>query len=181
MADGANPRLLVEKVGTFSFTWMPDGDALIYFSPVDSQLYLFDLKTGGARRLTDESHVSFIPVVSPDGKWLIYQSTLAGNIDLRVMPMDGGRAQTVVSTPHQDFHPFVSPSGKWLYFQLDHKNLYRLPGPAQGWRQSAPEKITDYPESNLYLEDPQLSRDGRKLLYSRGRVTGDIWIMEVSN
>ncbi|HET8676768.1 MAG TPA: protein kinase [Blastocatellia bacterium] len=180
-SDGANPRLLVEKVGTFSFTWMPDGGALIYFSPVDSQLYLFDLKTGGARRLTDELHVSFIPVVSPDGKWLIYQSTLAGNIDLRAMPLDGGQSQTVVSTPHQDFHPFVSPSGKWLYFQLDHKNLYRVPGPAQGWRPSAPEKITNYPESNLYLEDPQLSRDGRRLLYSRGRVTGDIWIMEIGN
>lgn len=47
-------------------------------------------------------------------------------------------------------------------------------GSAQAWRQSSPEKITNYPDSNLFLEDPQLSRDGRQLLYSCGRITGDI-------
>ena len=178
-ADGANPQRLIEKVGPFSFTWMPGGNALIYFSPLDSQFYLFDLTTRSPRRLTDESNISFIPAVSPDGKWLIYQSTLSGNIDLRAMLIDGGESRVVVATPHQDFHPSISPNGKWLYFQLDHKNLYRVPGPAQDWRPGAPEKVTNYPESNLYLEDPQLSRDGRQLLYARGRITGDIWIMEL--
>ncbi len=176
-ADGANPQRLIENVGPFSYTWTPDGNALIYFSPVDSQFYSFDMQSRSARRLTNESNISFIPAVSPDGKWLIYQSTQSGNIDLRAMPTSGGDSQVVVATPHHDFHPSISPTGRWLYFQLDHKNLYRVPGPAQDWRQSAPEKITNYADSNLFLEDPQLSRDGRQLLYARGRITGDIWIL----
>jgi len=85
-----------------------------------------------------------------------------------------------VATPHQDYHPFVSPSGRWLYFQPDHKNLYRVPGPAQHWRPAEPEKVTTFPESGLFLEDFQISRDGRWLLYSRGHITGDIWIMKLS-
>ena len=73
-----------------------------------------------------------------------------------------------------------SPSGKWLYFQLDHKNVYRVPGPAQNWRKAEPEKITNFAESGLFLEDPQISHDGRKLIFSRRRTTGDIWLMNLA-
>jgi Tol biopolymer transport system component len=91
--------------------------------------------------------------------------------------LDGGQPRVVASTPRQDYHPFFSPSGRWVYFQPDHKNLYRVPGPAQDWKQADPVKITDFPESGLFLEDPQISRDGKQLLYSRGKITGDIWIL----
>ena len=177
-ADGANPKLVVENAGLVPHSWMPDSRGLVYFSPLDSQIHLFDLTGKSARRLTDEPHIS-LPAVSPDGKWLIFQSTLASNIDLRAIPIEGGESRSVVATPHQDFHPFVSPSGRWLYFQRDHKNIYRVPGPAQDWRPSAPEKVTNFPESGLFLEDPQISRDGHQLLYSRGHITGDIWIMNL--
>lgn len=50
---------------------------------------------------------------------------------------------------------------------------------ARNWRHAEPEKVTNFPESGLLLEDPQISRDGLKLLYSRGRITGDIWIMSL--
>ncbi len=87
------------------------------------------------------------------------------------------RAALEVESEWQDYHPSISPSGKWLYFQPDHKNLYRVPGPAQDWRKAEPEKVTNFPESGLLLEDIQVSRDGRRVLYSRGRITGDIWLM----
>jgi len=73
----------------------------------------------------------------------------------------------------------VNVGGAWLYFQLDHKNLYRAPGPARSWQKAGPEKVTNFPESGLFVEDFQISRDGRQLLYSRGRIAGDIWIMKL--
>ena len=118
--------------------------------------------------------------VKIDGKWIAYQSTMSGNVDVRAVPFEGGESRAVVATPHYDVHPFFSPSGRWLYFQRDHKNIYRVPGPAQDWRQAEPEQVTNFPESGLFLEDPQISRDGRQLLYSRGRITGDIWIMNLA-
>jgi Tol biopolymer transport system component len=179
-ADGANPRLLTENAANPK--WLPSGLGLSYGSVVDgrqNQLNIFDVATRAARRLTNEPGVVPISTFSPDGKWLIYQSNQSGNIDLRAVPVEGGESRIAVATPHQDYHPFVSPSGKWLYFQLDHKNIYRVPGPAQDWRKAEPEKVTNFPESGLFLEDPQISRDGRKLLYSHGRITGDIWIMNL--
>src|SRR4030095_11276692 len=175
--DGANPHQLIEKAGWFA--WMPDSRALVYFSNVDRQLYFFDITSGQSRRLTDEPKVVQAIASSPDGQWVSYGTLASGNIDVRAIPSAGGEPRTVVATPHQDYHPFVSPSGKWLYFQLDHKNIYRVPGPSQDWRPSEPEKVTNFPESGLFLEDPQISRDGRQLLYSRGRITGDIWIMNL--
>jgi eukaryotic-like serine/threonine-protein kinase len=177
-SDGANPRLLIETAS--SPKWLPSGAAIAYGLVSDggqNQIHIFDLTTKSSRRLTNERGVVPICTFSPDGKWLIYQSNASGNIDLHAVPVEGGESRVVVGTSHQDYHPFVSPSGRWLYFQLDHKNVYRVPGPAQDWRQAKPEKITNFPESGLFLEDPQLSRDGRQLLYSRGRITGDIWIM----
>lgn len=41
------------------------------------------------------------------------------------------------------------------------------------------EKVTNFSESGLFLKDPKLSRDGRQLLYSRRRTTGDVWIMRL--
>jgi len=179
-SDGANPRLLVESAG--NPMWMPSGLTLAYGSVTDggqNQISIVDLATKNVRRLTNEPGVVPICTFSPDGKWLIYQSNPSGNIDLRAVPVEGGEPRIAVATPQQDYHPFVSPSGKWLYFQLDHKNIYRVPGPAQDWRKAEPEKVTNFAESGLFLEDPQISRDGLKLLYSHGRITGDIWIMSL--
>jgi Tol biopolymer transport system component len=173
-ADGANPRPVIERAAMF--TWMPDGRGLVYASATDSHLNLFDLETRKERRLVDEPLMAPLTAVSSDGRWLVYQTTAAGSIDLRARLMDGGPSRTVVATPHEDAHPFLSPSGSWLYFQWDHKNIYRVPGPSQDWRPAEPQKMTSFPESGLFLEDPKLSRDGTQLVYSRGRITGDLWL-----
>jgi hypothetical protein len=65
--------------------------------------------------------------------------------------------------------------------QYDHKNIYRVPGPVQNWLQKEPEKVTSFPESGLTLEDPQISRDGKQLLYARTKISGDIWILKLPN
>jgi len=42
-----------------------------------------------------------------------------------------------------------------------------------------PEQVTHYPESGLFLEEPQISADGRRLVYSRIRTAGDLWAIEL--
>ena len=175
--DGANPRPLIEKGGLGS--WMPDGKALVYLSFDDFQVYLCDVATKNTRRVIGEKGLFGSGVASPDGKWLAYMSITSGNLDIRAISVDGGESRPVITTPRQDFHPFFSPSGRWLYFTLNHKNIYRAPGPAQGWRQAEPQKVTNFPESGLFIEDAQFSRDGRWMHYSRRRTTGDIWVMNL--
>ena len=174
-------RLLKENAGVnYGGTWLPDGRSLVFFSFLDQQLYHLDLATKKERRLTDEKNISAALNISPDGQWAVYQSTLSGNNDLRAVSLQGGPSRAVVSTPRDDYHPFISPTGRWLYFQLGHKNLYRVPGPAQQWRQAAPEQVTNFPEAEIFLEDFQISRDGRQLVYTRGRRGGDLWLLKLN-
>ena len=174
--DGANPRQILE--GNNLTRWLPDGSGLVYQS-LTNQIFLYDLANGRSRPISTQPDVVSMLTPSPDAKWVVYQSTGkdASNVDVHAVRLDGGQPRVVASTLRQDFHPFFSPSGRWVYFQPDHKNLYRVPGPAQDWKQADPAKMTDFPESGLFLEDPQISRDGKQLLYSRGKVTGDIWIL----
>ncbi|MEO7539950.1 MAG: hypothetical protein ABIV48_12025 [Pyrinomonadaceae bacterium] len=174
-ADGAGLRPLAEKAGNTA--WTGDSTAIVYFSYVDRQLYRFDLATGASNRITNEPEIVPVFVVTADSRLVVFQSLEGGNTDLKLISIEGGESRRVVATPRQDYHPFFSPTGKWLYFQPDHKNLYRVPGPAQNWRSAEPEKITDYSESGLFMDDPQLSADGRRLIYTHGRQTGDIWLL----
>ena len=177
--DGAGPRRLIEKARAVS--WMPDNRGIVYCSTVDKCLYLFDLASRRSRKVTDESTMAPLNTVSPDGKWVVYQSSAETSVTIRARPIDGGTTLVVAAMPGQmgSGHPMIAPSGNWFYFQVDHKNVYRVPGPAQGWRKAEPVKVTSFPEFGLFIEDPRLSPDGKELLYSRGRITGDLWLLKL--
>ncbi len=173
--DGGNPHRVLENAGQIA--WMPDSRGVVYTIVKESKIVHYDLETKKTRTILNEPGVAPMLAISADGKWVAYQTNASGNVDIRAVPFEGGESRAVVSLPSQDYHPSFSPSGKWLYFHKDHKNLYRVPGPAQGWRQAPPEKMTQFPESGLMIEDPKVSSDGRALIYSHGRISADIWVM----
>jgi Tol biopolymer transport system component len=172
-ADGSNPRRLVANAGRP--TWMPGGRSLLFW--LDGSLSRVDVSTAAVTRLELGVLPMRVFAVSPDGAWVAFQSNAEGDVDILAAPVGGGPIREVAATPKHDYHPFFSPSGRWLFFQQDHKNIFRVPGPAQGWRKGAPEKVTDFPASNLYLEDPQLSGDGRWLVFSRNTVASTLWLL----
>jgi Tol biopolymer transport system component len=155
--------------------WASDNRRVVYYER--GQLARVDLTTGESVSLTGEPGVMPIMVISPDDRWVVYQSTQGGDVDLRAVAMEGGASRLIVSTPYDDYRPSFSPSGRWLYFQPGHKTLVRVPGPAQNWRQELPEQVTQFRESGLLLEDVQPTRDGRQLAFARGTLTGDVWIL----
>jgi len=93
-----------------------------------------------------------------------------------VVRVGNTRSRVLVSDMRDNFHPFFSPDGKWVYYGPDHKNLFRIPGPAQNWKSAPPQQITFFPESNLYLEEPQMSADGKYLYWSRRSASSDLWL-----
>jgi eukaryotic-like serine/threonine-protein kinase len=180
-ADGSNPRKILD--GNNLTRWLPDGSGLAYYEAgSNNRLLIYDLASGKSREVSTKPDAVTMHTLSADGKWAVYQATPPGrgpgNVDAHAIELATGAIRTAASSPQQDYHPFFSPSGRWVYFQPDHKNLYRVPGPAQDWKQAEPAKITDFPEgAGLFLEDPQISRDGKQFLYSRGHITADIWIL----
>jgi len=176
-ADGGNPRELVKGIANGGTAWFPDGSHVVYYK--NGQLQRLNLATGQSLQLTNEPRVMPIMVVSPDGKWVVYQSTASGNVDLRAVSTEGGPSRVVVATSYEDYHPSFSPSGQWLYFQPDHKNLVRVPWSAQEWRSTSLQQVTHFPDSGLLIEDIQPSADGRQLAFAHGRITSDVWILSL--
>ncbi len=174
-ADGANPHELLARA--VRPNWMPDGHGLVGYT--DGGYTLVAVPGGEVTEIAKGAGAMPIFCVSPDGRWIVYQTPERGNVDLAAVAVAGGASRMVVATTKEDYHPFISPSGRWLYFQEDHKNVWRVPGPSQEWRQAAPEQITRFPESGLYLEEPNISGDGRHLFYARGRIVGNLWLLDL--
>ena len=185
--DGANPRSLGRTASNGFLAWTPGARSLLIVDPGDGQLYRFDLASGASTKLTNEAGLLPISCMSPDGAWIAFQSrqSTRGNVVIRALPVAGSMtspSRVVVDLGERDenaYHPFFSPSGRWLYFTPDHRNIYQVPGPAQNWRALPAERCTKFPDSGLYMEDPQATHDGRRLMYSRRRATADLWIMTI--
>lgn len=54
--------------------------------------------------------------VSPDGKWLTYDSNVNGNQDIYKVPLTGGDPEQLTRNGFDDFHPAWSPDGSEIAF-----------------------------------------------------------------
>jgi Tol biopolymer transport system component len=170
--DGTSPRRVTEISG-FA-TWMPDGKRILI--PRGDDVFQFDLASGKTIPVSGANGRTLI-LRDPSGQWVVSQVAQGESLALSAVPVTGGTPQVVVAAAYDAFHPFFSPSGRWLYFQRKHKNVLRVPGPAQDWRPATPEAVTNFSGADLYIDQPTISRDGSRLLYTRGRQTGDIFIL----
>jgi serine/threonine-protein kinase len=72
-----------------------------------------------AKPVTTGSQTVEYGSVSPDGKWLAYDSNLNGNQDIYRVPITGGEAEQLTRNGYDDFHPAWSPNGKEIvYYSL---------------------------------------------------------------
>ena len=107
------------------------------------------------RQLTLNTRQNFDPVVSPDGRYIVWGSRSTGNTNLWRMSIDGGNPKQITSGAG-DYLPDFSPDGKWI--------LYTAYDPVSGfwsvWKVAAaggtPLRITEK-ESAL----PSISPDGK--------------------
>ena len=60
----------------------------------------------------DESHGRWAARWSPDGREIAFRSRRSGNLDLWVMPAEGGPARQLTSDPEPNYHVWWSPDGR---------------------------------------------------------------------
>ncbi|CAN5231456.1 hypothetical protein BH23GEM2_BH23GEM2_14310 [soil metagenome] len=114
MTTGLNPH-------TISLS--RDGKLLAYATLVaTSNIWSVPISAGATvgaeamRRVTDGSQTIEGIDVSPDGKWLAYDSNVQGNSDIYKVPVTGGEPQRLTSDPADDFNPNWSPDGTEIAF-----------------------------------------------------------------
>ncbi len=94
---------------------------------------------GDARQLTTGGHEG-APVLSPDGKWILFTGQYDGNIDVFVIPAEGGEPKRLTWHPGADIADGWTPDGKKVLFHsnresyADFDRVYTVPvegGPAE--------------------------------------------------
>ena len=86
-------------------------------------------------RLTFDAGLQAEPTWSPDGRFIAYSSDKAGNADIWVQSVDGGRPVQVTTASAHDWQPDWSPDGKMLTFRSERDGGGIFVVPALGGRE----------------------------------------------
>ena len=98
--------------------------------------------------------------VSPDGRWLVFDSNRSGNQDIYRMELPDGEPEQLTTDPADDFLPSWSPDGQEIaFYSFRHgsRDLYVMT--AEGGSQ---QRVTDDPAQERY---PDWSPDGNQLVF----------------
>lgn len=79
-------------------------------------LWAADADGQHARRLTGHEGLEFNPVFSPDGKWIAFNGQYDGNVDVFVVPVQGGVPKRLTWHPGYDFARGFTPDGAAVLF-----------------------------------------------------------------
>jgi Tol biopolymer transport system component len=176
--DGSRSEVLLPSTGMSDAFVTPDGRSVI-FSTLDgesTQLFEIDLATREKRRLTTSAGDKTTGVKSPDSRFIAFNSNAGGSMQIWRMPASGGKEERLTTGHERMRHLFWSPDSRWIYVQPSHRNIWRLPaagGPLQ--------QVTRFPESGLYIDEPQISPDGRTLVYTRATGGSSLWLLALGD
>ena len=119
---GAEQRLTTAAKTQWPGSWSPDGRtlALVENHPQSGSdiwlLPLDGLQPGAPRPFLSTPFNESAPMISPDGRWLAYQSNESGRYEVYVQPFPDGGRRLQVSTDN-GVYPRWSPRGDELFFR----------------------------------------------------------------
>jgi Tol biopolymer transport system component len=114
--------------------------------------------------------------ISPDGRWLVFDSNRNGSQDIWRMPLDRSAPPEMLSAgPEDEFQPSYTADGKFVGFHATRsgsvRDLYVVP--SGGGRRTRIEVET---QNNLA---PQFSPDGRAVLFNAWAADGNTFVRAV--
>jgi eukaryotic-like serine/threonine-protein kinase len=126
--SGAEECLLNVEQQPGLHDWSRDGKYLLYSLPVPGgplrQIWALPLQ--GERKTSPVVEGGAFGKLSPDGRWLAYQSTESGRAEVYVMPFGGGQGKWQISA-NGGQQPRWSTDGKALYYMDLTYNLFSVP------------------------------------------------------
>lgn len=137
--DGSDKRMVSPDHGahTCSF-FFPDGKRIIFAStshfPGDCppreglpagyvwplypyDIFIADADGSGLRKLTDNPKYDAEPVISPDGRKIVFGSQREGDFDIYIMNSDGSNVRRLTDREGYDGGPWFSPDGRKIVWR----------------------------------------------------------------
>ncbi|HKP68338.1 MAG TPA: hypothetical protein VJV05_03575, partial [Pyrinomonadaceae bacterium] len=150
-----NAKAMMPATGdTWGLSWTSDG-RIVYASDQtgDPEIWIMNADGSDAKPLTSDHVLKAIPVVSADGRYIVY-SAASGMGQLVRIDISGGNPFVFAKGITPD-NPDISPDSKWLIYSdwIDGQpRILRVP--IEG---GEPQQLTDYTAT-----EPRYSRDGSK-------------------
>ncbi|MEJ2108634.1 MAG: protein kinase [Acidobacteriota bacterium] len=175
-----DPLRLTTGLDAQSISVSNDGKSLLYSAfgmqsnlwamPIPGKKQVFP---SGAYPITLGNQVIEGLDISPDEKWIAFDSNRSGNQDIYKITRSGKDLKQLTDDPADDFLPNFSPDGKWLAFysfRNGNRDLYTMSIDGTFKRQ-----ITDDPSQERY---PHWSPDSKNLaFYSDKTGRNEIYII----
>jgi serine/threonine-protein kinase len=163
---GPRTRLTFAGTNNFAPAWTPDGRAVAFVSSQtggSSDLYL--QRADGGAEATLLLHVPQ-PIAqaiwSPDGKWLVFQTTASPSADIyAIRPGVDSAPVALMATSAHEAEPALSPDGRWLAYgsnETGQAEVYMRPFPNAS--------SARWPVSTGGGRPPRWAHSGRELFYS---------------
>jgi len=168
--SGAEELLLSDDTPILPCDWSRDGKFLLYsrpFSAAGPLRQTWSLPLEGDRKPSMVVDRGGAAKISPDGRWLAYQSGESSVVQVYVVAFDGGQGKWQVS-PNGGSLPRWSRDGKELYYLDPSSSLFAVPVKAAGnaLQLGTPQALLNnwtIPSTPLY----DVSLDGKKILLDR--------------
>jgi serine/threonine-protein kinase len=169
---GSAERLTTNSSGQLATGITPDGTAVVFFEVMPKTgSDLLQLALDGTRRVTPLLQAmsdQLNGIVSPDGRWLAYESNSSGPFEIYVQPfpnVGGGQRQVSTAGGRQ---PLWARSGKELFYVSGNRAVMRVPVEASGaaWNNGPPTKLFEGNYFNSYTlgRTYDVSPDGQRFL-----------------
>jgi serine/threonine protein kinase len=166
--SGAEEALLSVEQQPDLHDWSRDGKYLLYSLPVSGgpihQIWALPIE--GERKPSLVLGRGMFGKLSPDGRWLAYQSTESGRAEVYVMPFGGGQGKWQVSA-NGGQRPRWSADGKELYYMDMSYSLFEVPVTSAGGSLqfgAAQKPISNWSSPQVFYD---VSPDGKKFLLDR--------------
>ena len=148
----------------------PDGTRALFAPTGNKDLAMVALD--GTRRvqsLLETPSVERNAIVSPDGRWLAYESDSSGRFEIYVRPFPDVHAGQWLISPAGGTRPLWAPNGQELFYVAPGGALMarRVDPRDHAWSASSPTKVVDGPYVTEGVRDRRtydVSADGRRFL-----------------
>lgn len=100
--------------GYWGLSWTPDGKIVYVSSAGDRDIWILDPERTTQKQLTSNAHQNFYPLVTADGRYILFASDRGETFGIWRMNMDGTNARQIVFTNILRFT--CSPDSQWIVY-----------------------------------------------------------------
>ncbi|HEV8188183.1 MAG TPA: protein kinase [Pyrinomonadaceae bacterium] len=157
--DESRARQVVKTNLPETVAWSPDGK-IVYASRTGENwdLWIANADGSDSKQLTADAFIDQQPTVSPDRRYIVFQSNRSGARNIWRIDADGNNPKQLTHGNSVDAHPSVSPDGQFVVFMSLRSGTWTI------WKVGidggAPEQLT-----NRSAEFPLISPDGKRISY----------------